>query len=105
MIRRPPRSTLFPYTTLSRSRRARQEQICALPPAQSAKLARQLLSGRLKDEHYEMLLLGSGAGIYVGGGAASLEEGLARAEESISGGAAYDKLRRLIELNGGRWTG
>ncbi|HED04805.1 MAG TPA: anthranilate phosphoribosyltransferase, partial [Candidatus Fraserbacteria bacterium] len=29
-------------------RRARQEQICALPPAQSAKLARQLLSGRLK---------------------------------------------------------
>ena len=86
-------------------RRARQEQICALPPAESAKLARRLLSGRLKDEHYEMLLLSSGAGIYVGGGAESLEKGLARAEESIAGGAAYDKLRRLIKLGGGQWTG
>src|SRR2546427_10613367 len=27
MIRRPPRSTLFPYTTLFRSRSARQEKI------------------------------------------------------------------------------
>src|SRR2546425_8013638 len=27
MIRRPPRSTLFPYTTLFRSRRARQDQV------------------------------------------------------------------------------
>src|SRR2546427_4238968 len=26
MIRRPPRSTLFPYTTLSRSRRAEQQR-------------------------------------------------------------------------------
>src|SRR2546430_13524012 len=31
MIRRPPRSTLFPYTTLFRSRRARQS--VALPEA------------------------------------------------------------------------
>src|SRR5258708_23125888 len=28
MIRRPPRSTLFPYTTLFRSRRKRQEHFC-----------------------------------------------------------------------------
>src|SRR6266480_5045896 len=28
MIRRPPRSTLFPYTTLFRSRRARWPRIC-----------------------------------------------------------------------------
>src|SRR2546430_4038541 len=30
MIRRPPRSTLFPYTTLFRSGRARREAILAL---------------------------------------------------------------------------
>src|SRR5437763_3993556 len=31
MIRRPPRSTLFPYTTLFRSRRLRQETLQWLP--------------------------------------------------------------------------
>src|SRR3712207_8665901 len=29
MIRRPPRSTLFPYTTLFRSEAGAQEQVCA----------------------------------------------------------------------------
>src|SRR5256885_3474991 len=35
MVRRPPRSTLFPYTTLFRSRRARRQRRCcsSLPPA------------------------------------------------------------------------
>src|SRR3989449_8111229 len=32
MIRRPPRSTLFPYTTLSRSRQAEGEGAAAPPP-------------------------------------------------------------------------
>src|SRR3712207_7533646 len=34
MIRRPPRSTLFPYTTLFRSRvREREQRACAVPGA------------------------------------------------------------------------
>src|SRR3712207_7924964 len=33
MIRRPPRSTLFPYTTLFRSRRARRRADRAVQPA------------------------------------------------------------------------
>src|SRR5688572_31884179 len=33
MIRRPPRSTLFPYTTLFRSRRDRRPAHARLPPA------------------------------------------------------------------------
>src|SRR2546425_9273625 len=37
MIRRPPRSTLFPYTTLFRSRRERAEVDC--PPDERARLA------------------------------------------------------------------
>src|SRR3712207_7962784 len=32
MIRRPPRSTLFPYTTLFRSRGARPAAACAVAP-------------------------------------------------------------------------
>src|SRR5260221_9329318 len=31
MIRRPPRSTLFPYTTLFRSRTARDDAVCRGP--------------------------------------------------------------------------
>src|SRR2546430_3907138 len=36
MIRRPPRSTLFPYTTLFRSRRGPRSTWPALPPGRSA---------------------------------------------------------------------
>src|SRR2546422_4249805 len=32
MIRRPPRSTLFPYTTLFRSRRERRRGLCTRAP-------------------------------------------------------------------------
>src|SRR5688572_31802073 len=37
MIRRPPRSTLFPYTTLFRSRSARQSESAALHAARTAR--------------------------------------------------------------------
>src|SRR2546425_7754186 len=36
MIRRPPRSTLFPYTTLFRSRRRAREGVCRLPELRGA---------------------------------------------------------------------
>src|SRR3989441_10562643 len=32
MIRRPPRSTLFPYTTLFRSHAERKKELVAIPP-------------------------------------------------------------------------
>lgn len=78
-------------------RRAAPERLRALPPAESAQLALQLLNGAIKDERYELLLLNAGAGIYVGQGADSLEGGLAKAEASLRSGAAYEKLRQLIE--------
>src|SRR5687768_17986877 len=40
MLRRPPRSTLFPYTTLFRSEAAALERV--LPPGQLSRLARRL---------------------------------------------------------------
>src|SRR5688572_31838888 len=56
MIRRPPRSTLFPYTTLFRSRRGREGAAAAHPrvcgrarlaPAAAPVLGRQHLQPRL----------------------------------------------------------
>src|SRR2546430_16989510 len=56
MIRRPPRSTLFPYTTLFRSAVAAQEP-------RSAELAQQPLPGcaRGSDQRREMLRVGAAA--------------------------------------------
>src|SRR2546429_4339241 len=43
MIRRPPRSTLFPYTTLFRSRLARQAERIAAKNEKHATLGRNML--------------------------------------------------------------
>src|SRR5258707_11809855 len=55
MIRRPPRSTLFPYTTLFRSRehRQRQARAAAAAPRGEARLALTLhcASARRSEEH------------------------------------------------------
>src|SRR3712207_7148288 len=66
MIRRPPRSTLFPYTTLFRSREMPREQLMAnvgqpLPAQMEAfdpeKVVELLESYRLyNDEHHERLI-------------------------------------------------
>lgn len=72
------------------------EEIAALPPGQSAQLTRDLLQNRVKDARYEMVLLNAGAAIYLGGGAASVEEGIHQAEASIVSGKALDKLEQLI---------
>src|SRR2546425_10144570 len=64
MIRRPPRSTLFPYTTLFRSKKARVEDALhatraaveegIVPGGGVAYLrARQVLNGRLKGENQD----------------------------------------------------
>src|SRR5256885_11109213 len=53
MIRRPPRSTLFPYTTLFRSRHSSGEQELALPHSQLADAADQsALLARLRSEEH-----------------------------------------------------
>src|SRR6266852_8767193 len=51
MIRRPPRSTLFPYTTLFRSRRPRQGQPARPPHRQREPGHRDRNSTRLNSSH------------------------------------------------------
>jgi anthranilate phosphoribosyltransferase len=78
-------------------RLAQPEEIASLSAAQSAQVTKQILLGKLRDARYEMVLLNAGAGIYVSGVAASLEEGIAQADESISHGCAFEKLRLLVQ--------
>src|SRR5689334_24781178 len=54
MIRRPPRSTLFPYTTLFRSRRLDQDQALAgvqAPPVLQAAQPAQAAAAPRSEEH------------------------------------------------------
>src|SRR6266852_8151851 len=51
MIRRPPRSTLFPYTTLFRSPGAPHTHAEPAPPAQRLTLPRDRKSTRLNSSH------------------------------------------------------
>src|SRR5436305_8734392 len=51
MIRRPPRSTLFPYTTLFRSLRFRTRQAPALSYAVSKRLKSQRFQALRSEEH------------------------------------------------------
>src|SRR2546430_9560371 len=53
MIRRPPRSTLFPYTTLFRSRHAAQQAIGVAPVEEARRIAEAHQSQKRRDRSEE----------------------------------------------------
>jgi anthranilate phosphoribosyltransferase len=83
-------------------RAAQPDEIANLSPAESARLTIELLSSRVKDARYEMVLLNAGAAIFVSQRANSIEAGLARAEESIRSGGALEKLLDYVAFSQGR---
>ncbi len=80
---------------------ASADDIAGIRASEGAALTRQLLQDQHRDARYEMLLLNAGAAIFAGGGAASLEEGLSRAQESVASGAALHALQRFVDAMNG----
>ena len=72
-------------------------------PEESAETLFKTLSGNLAldDPKAEFVLVNSAAGIIVGGKAEDFKEGMELARESIESGAAYAKLKALINASGG----
>jgi anthranilate phosphoribosyltransferase len=64
-------------------------------PAENAARLEQLLQGEANEAVRCAALLNAGAALYVSGNGWSLEESVARAQESLSSGAAADVLARL----------
>ncbi len=80
---------------------AKSEEITGSTPEDSAELTFKLLNNVSQDARRDMVLLNAAAGIVVGGLADDLVCAVERAAESIESGAAYQKLKTMIEASGG----
>jgi len=65
---------------------------------QNAEILRAILAGRAPAPQRDIALLNAAAALYVGGAAASLADGLARARAAVSSGAARGRLDAMIEF-------
>jgi anthranilate phosphoribosyltransferase len=75
----------------------RLEDLRGGSPEESATIVRAVLQGR-KGATRDVVLLNSGAALYVSGAAASLKEGISLAAESIDSGRAQRKLEVLVQM-------
>lgn len=65
---------------------------------ENARITRGILKGEITGAKRDIVLLNSGAGLYVCGKAASIAEGIKLAAEAIDSGRAYKQLERLVEF-------
>lgn len=66
-------------------------------PAENAEITLGILTGKIQGGKRNAVLLNAGAGLYVGGKALTLAEGVKLAQELIDSGKAYAKLQEFIE--------
>ena len=66
-------------------------------PEENAEITRRILKGEERGPKRDCVLMNAGAGLYIGGAAASLEEGIKLAAELIDSGKAYEKLEEVIK--------
>lgn len=75
---------------------AKKEDLLGGTGADNAKITRDILSGK-KGPQRDIVVLNSACGIYIGGKANSIEEGIKLAEEAIDSGKAMEKLEALVK--------
>jgi anthranilate phosphoribosyltransferase len=78
-------------------KRCKLEELHGGSAEQSALIVKAVLAGE-KGPARDVVLLNSGAALYVSGKAASVQEGIALAAASIDSGKARQKLEQLVEL-------
>ena len=77
--------------------RCRLEELHGGNPEQSALIVKAILDGN-KGATREVVLLNGGAALYVSGRAATIQDGIQLAAESIDSGKARQKLAQLVEM-------
>lgn len=78
-------------------RKCRLEDLRGGSPEESAEVVRAVLQGK-KGAARDVVLLNSGAALYVSSNAASIAEGMRLAAESIDSGKAQQKLEGLVQM-------
>jgi anthranilate phosphoribosyltransferase len=66
---------------------------------ENAAITRGILDGSITGAKRNTVLMNAGAGLYIGGAAASLEEGVARAQELLDSGAALATMEAYIQTS------
>ena len=72
-------------------RKAAKQDIVGGLPTENARYTLEILRG-VPSPKYDIVMLNAGAAIYIGGKAASIAEGVAKAKELVASGAALEKL-------------
>jgi len=75
-----------------------KEDLVGGTPAENAQIARDILGGE-KGPKRDAVLFNAGASLYIGGKAASIEEGIMLAGEIIDSGKAMEVLNKMIEVS------
>ena len=66
-------------------------------PEENAEITRRILKGEERGPKRDCVLMNAGAGLYIGGAASSMEDGIKLAAELIDSGKAYEKLEEVIK--------
>ncbi|MFQ6105512.1 MAG: anthranilate phosphoribosyltransferase, partial [Candidatus Hydrothermarchaeaceae archaeon] len=77
-------------------KRAAKGELAGGDAAENAEIARNILRNEGERAHRDIVLLNAAAGIYVGGKADSILEGIEVASQSIDSGSASEKFEALI---------
>lgn len=79
--------------------RGAKEDLVGGTPAENAQTTRDILSGKITDARRTSVLLNAGCGLYAGGGAASIDEGVKMAAGLIDSGKALAVLDAFIDAS------
>lgn len=79
-------------------KRAKKEDIVGGDAKENAAVTLGILKGVITDAKRDIVLLNSGAALYVSGKAESIAEGVKLAQQTIDSGKALEKLNELIEF-------
>ena len=77
---------------------AQKSDIVGGTPEENARVTRYILGGATGAKS-DIVLLNAAAGIYIGGKAESIKEGLEKAREMVSSGAAMQKLNEFVDMS------
>jgi len=81
------------------SLKGKKENLIGGDAKENAKITRGILSGEIKDDKRNAVLLNAAAALFVDGKANSIEDGIKIAAEVIDSGRAIKHLEKIIEVS------